>query len=136
MFLAGFGVILESIRLRIGTPLNPQPGFFPFLSGVMLMGLSLIQILLAWQGQGKRSEGLGNIRRPACMVVGIMIYVLVLEPLGYVLATIPLTALVLWILGIRSWRTIIFTGLGLSLGTYFVFASLLGIELPHGLLGV
>jgi putative tricarboxylic transport membrane protein len=136
LFLTGVGVILESIRLRIGTPISPQPGFFPFLEGLMLIGLSLILMILAWQGRGQRSEGLGEIRRPVYLVVGIGVYVFLLDPLGYVLATIPMAALVLWILGLRSWRAIGLVSVGLSIGTYLLFALLLGIELPRGLLTV
>ena len=134
LFLSGVVVILEAIRLRIGTPISPQPGFFPFLAGFMILGLAFILMVLAWQGRGQRSEDLGEVRRPALLVVGIGVYVLFLDPLGYVVATIPIAALVLWILGVRSWRVIIFFGAGLSIGTYLLFAVFLGIELPPGLL--
>lgn len=132
--LAGLGVMIESIRLTIGTPINPQPGFFPFLGGTILIGLSFVLTVRAWLGLGKRPEPFGEVRRPAALVAGTGVYVLILDPLGYVLATIPLACLVLWILGVKSWQLVGPVSVGLSVGTYFLFACLLGIELPPGLL--
>jgi len=132
--LAGLGVMIESIRLTIGTPTNPQPGFFPFLGGAILIGLSLVLTIRAWLGIGKRPEPFGEVRRPAALVAGTGVYVLILDPLGYVLATIPLGFLVLWILGVKSWQVLGSVSVGLSVVTYFLFAHLLGIELPPGLL--
>ena len=39
LIFIGIGVVIESIRLKVGTPLMPQPGFFPFLGGLLLIGL-------------------------------------------------------------------------------------------------
>ena len=39
--LVGVAVVIESIRLQVGTPLMPQPGFFPLIGGSLLIGLSL-----------------------------------------------------------------------------------------------
>ena len=100
----------------------------------MLMGLSFVLMLLAWRGQGQRAESLGEVRRPALLVVGMGVYVLLLGPLGYVLATLPLAALILWILEVRSWRVICLFSAGMSIGTYLLFAIFLGIELPPGIL--
>jgi hypothetical protein len=100
----------------------------------MLMGLSIILIFLAWRGKGQRAESLGEVRRPAILVGGMGVYVLLLDPLGYVLATLPLAALILWILEVRSLRVICLFSAGMSIGTYLLFAVLLGIELPPGLL--
>jgi putative tricarboxylic transport membrane protein len=132
--LIGVGALVGATRIHLGTPAQPQPGLFPFLGGVFIVVMSSVLIVRAWLGYGKRTQTLGEIREPAILVAGLAVYVGILNPLGYVLATIFLGVVVLWVLGIRSWRVIAATSLGMSVGTYLVFCSLLGVELPAGLL--
>ena len=132
--LTGVGVVVGSIALRIGTPTNPQPGFFPFFGGVALIAMSLMLLVQAWRGRSTGSERFGEVRRPAILVVGMGVYVAVLDPLGYVPSTIFLGALILRVLGVTSWRTLGVASVTLSVVTYLLFARLLGIELPAGVM--
>jgi putative tricarboxylic transport membrane protein len=133
----GIGVVIGSIRLKVGTLLVPQPGFFPFLGGIVLIGLSIV--LLA-QSRFKRGTApqeespavFGEWRRPLILVVSMSIYTAVLEMLGYVLPTAVLAAVILRVLGVTSWRVLTAASVGLSIGTYYLFGRLLGIELPAG----
>ncbi len=136
--LVGIGVVVESVRLKLGTPLAPQPGFFPFLGGLLLIGLSLIFLTQEWLRHGRTApppqEGFGEWRRPLILVAGIGAYTAVLEWLGYIVPTVLLTAAILRILGVTSRKKLALASLGLSIGTYYLFARLLGIELPAGIL--
>lgn len=133
--LTGVGVLFESLRLKVGTPTTPKAGFFPFVSGVVLIALSLMVMIHGWLKPGKEAEGFGEVRRPAILVAGTVIYVVILDLLGYVLSTLFLGGIIFWVLGIRSWRILGGASAALSVGTYILFAKLLGIELPMGLLG-
>jgi putative tricarboxylic transport membrane protein len=133
--LVGIGVILGAFRLHIGTPLHPQPGFFPFLGGSALALLAAILIVQATLGRSTGSEAFGKLGPPAIMVVGMGVYVAILEPAGYVLATILITGVILRVLGVKSWRALGLAGALLAVGTYFLFARILGIDLPAGVLG-
>lgn len=132
--LTGVGVLFESLRLKVGTPTTPKAGFFPFVSGIILIALSLMVMVHGWLKPDKETAGFGDIRRPAILVAGTAIYVLILDPLGYVLSTFFLGAVILWVLGIRSWRILGGASAALSVGTYILFARILGIELPMGVL--
>jgi putative tricarboxylic transport membrane protein len=138
LILIGIGVVIGSIRLGIGTPLMPQPGFFPFLGGFLLIGLSLVLLVQGWLGRGKASEqprkAFGEWRRPLILVVGMGVYTAVLEWLGYVLPTIALSVVILRVLGVTSWKVLILASVGLSVGTYVLFGRILGIDLPAGVL--
>jgi len=57
-----------------------------------------------------------------------------LEPLGYVITSFVVVALVLLIMRIKSWRVVLVTSLALSIGTFLLFGRLLGITLPAGIL--
>ncbi len=136
LVLTGIGVIVGSIRLRIGTPTNPEPGFFPFLGGVILIALSCILMVQGWLGGGKEGKAFGEMRRPGILVVGMGVYVVILDSLGYVLATILIAAVILRVLGVKSWRVLGMVSIALAVGTYLLFARLLGIELPAGVLAL
>jgi putative tricarboxylic transport membrane protein len=61
------------------------------------------------------------------------VYVGVLEPLGYVPATLLLAGLILRVLRVTSWRAVAVSSAALSIGTYLLFRRVLGIDLPAGL---
>ena len=139
LILLGIGVVIESIRLKVGTPLMPQPGFFPFLFGFLMIGLSIIHLFQGWLGRGKSSQQtqvatFGELRPPVVLVVSMIAYTAVLEWLGYVLPTIFISAVILRVMGLTSWKAVSVTSLSLSLGTYILFGRILGIDLPAGIL--
>jgi putative tricarboxylic transport membrane protein len=137
LILTGTGVIVESIRLKIGTFLRPQPGFFPFAGGILLIALSLVQLARSWprrEAAPRPPQAFGELRRPAILVVGMAIYAGVLDPVGYLISTLLIAAVILRVLGVRSWKVISLGSLGLSLGTYLLFDRILGIDLPPGVL--
>ena len=130
----GIGVVGGALQLRIGTPTNPQPGSFPFLGGIAVAVLSGILIVQALRGGSRGGEPLGDVRRPAILVGGLAVYVAVLDEVGYVPATMLLTGTVLRLLGVTSWRIVSVAGVAFSVATYVVFARLMDIDLPAGLL--
>jgi putative tricarboxylic transport membrane protein len=137
LILTGIGVIIESIRLKIGTLRGPQPGFFPFVGSILLIALALVLLIRSWRG-GEASdqprEAFGELRRPVILVVGMGVYAGVLDPIGYLISTLLIAAVVLRVLGVRSWKVISLGSLSLSLGTYLLFDRILGIDLPPGVL--
>ena len=138
LILIGTGVVIGSIRLKVGTLLMPQPGFFPFLGGILLIGLSLILLIQGWLNRGTEPrqprEAFGEWRRPLILVVSMSLYTAVLEALGYVLPTILLSAVILRVLGVTSGKVLVLASMGMSVGTYYLFGPILDIDLPTGVL--
>jgi len=134
LFLLGTGAIVGAIQLRVGTPTEPQPGFFPFLAGISLVVLSIIIFLKGWFGQRQENVAFGEIKRPAYLLGVMIVLVAVLDRLGYVIGTFIASGLILRILNVKSWKVLLLTSLCLSIGTYILFDRLLGIELPVGIL--
>jgi hypothetical protein len=135
LILIGTGVIIGSVRLHVGSPTSPQPGFFPFVGATILIGLSLVLLASGWLGRGEALEAFGEVRRPVILVVSMGVYVAILDHLGYVLATVLIAVVILRVLGVKSWKVLGLASLILAAGTYLLFARLLGIELPPGVLG-
>jgi putative tricarboxylic transport membrane protein len=134
LFLLGVGAIIGAIRLKVGSPTEPQPGFFPFLGGLSLIVFSAIIFLKGRTGQSQKKVVFGDVGRPALLLVVMIVLVGVLDRLGYVIGTFIASGLILRILNVKSWRVLLLTSLCLSIGTYILFDKLLGIELPVGIL--
>ena len=134
LFLLGTGAVLGAIRLKVGSPTEPQPGFFPFLGGLSLIVLSFVIFLKGQMGQSQKKVAFGEVGRPALLLVVLIALVAVLDSVGYVIGTFIASGLILRILNVKSWWTLILTSLCLSIGTYILFDKLLGIDLPVGIL--
>ncbi len=130
--VAGIAALVGAIGLRVGTLLHPQPGFFPFLGAAALIGLALALMAQARLGRSTGSEQFGEMGRPAMLVAGMAVYVGILEPVGYLLATCLLAALMLRVLRVACWRVVGVTSVVLAVATYLLFRRVLGIDLPPG----
>ncbi|HEX2172532.1 MAG TPA: tripartite tricarboxylate transporter TctB family protein, partial [Dehalococcoidia bacterium] len=133
--LLGLGAVAGAIRLQIGTPSEPQPGFFPFLGGLGLTILSVLLIVQDMRGRSSGGEPFVEVRRPLLAAIGLVAFVAVLDPLGYVLATAALSAVLLMVLGVK-WRwSSALTIVLLAAGSYLLFDRVLDVPLPEGVLG-
>ena len=129
----GIGFTIGAIQLQIGKPTEPQPGFFPFLGGVILIVLSAIFLFQAQLGRAGETHAFGKLRSPSIMVLGLILYVATLEPLGYIIGTALLSAVMLRALETK-FRMLFPVSLLLAVGSYILFDRLLGVTLPGGLL--
>ncbi len=68
-------------------------------------------------------------------LVSLLIYALVLEWLGFLLATFALLLFFFRTLQRQSWLVVVTGSLATSLLSYLVFKTWLGVNLPGGLLG-
>ena len=125
---------IGGIRLQIGTPTEPQPGFFPFLGGITLIILAGILLFQGWQGKSSGTQAFGKLSGPLILTAGLVAYVAALETAGYIIATTILSAIVLRILGTKSFWVMSAISLILGVGSYFIFDGLLGVPLPVGVL--
>ncbi len=133
-FLAiGIGFTVGAVKLRIGAPTEPQPGFFPFWDGLILIALSAIFIFQAWRGRAGESRAFGRMGGPIIVVLALILYVAAMEAVGYVIATALLSATVLKVLDTKP-RLLVLISLILAIASYLIFDRLLGVTLPLGLL--
>jgi putative tricarboxylic transport membrane protein len=133
--LLGLGAVAGSVQLQIGTPSEPQPGFFPFLGGLGLVILSGLLLVQNWRGHSSGGEPFVEVRRPLIATIGLIAFVILLNPLGYVLATAILSAILLVVLGVRLGLRSLLTIALLAVGTYLLFDRVLDVPLPEGILG-
>lgn len=133
--LLGLGAVLGAIKLDIGSPSEPQPGFFPFLGGLGLVLLSGLLVVQDRRGQSTGGEPFTELRRPVLAMIGLIAFAILLDPLGYVPATAALSAVLLTVLGVRLGLRAVLTITLLSVGSYLLFDRVLDVPLPEGILG-
>ena len=127
-FLAG------SFALRIGTMSAPEPGLFPFIGGTALLVLSTVLFARSVRVPQSAERSVTDIRVQSAIVGALVVQAVLLERAGYVLSTTLAAAITLRALGVTSWRTVSIASVALAAGTYALFAQLLGVDLPAGLL--
>jgi putative tricarboxylic transport membrane protein len=139
IFLAvGIYGLVFSIGLPLGGWNEPGPGVFPLGLSILLC---LSGVLWLIQGGGKTGTGetapaRGGFRRyaTAFRIVGLTAaFVLALEPLGYLLASILyLLALFAWVSRYRPWMALLLAVI-FGAGSWLFFEKLLTTPLPAGL---
>ncbi len=130
----GVGAAIGGIRLHLGSVTEPQPGFFPFLAAIILAFLSLILLLQTWAKNRDETKVFGNLWAPSIIVIGLAVYVLIFNVVGFLIATVILSATVLWVLDTKPWWILTIVSLIFSIGSYILFDRLLGMQLPGGIL--
>lgn len=129
-FQQSLGIVRGFASDRLG------PTFFPRLLAV---ALALLAITLVARAAGNRSER----APPPAVRVGVFLgvmgltaaYALLLPSVGFLLATPVLVGGVIALMGLREWRPLLGTAIGVTLTLYLVFARFLHVLLPSGPLG-
>lgn len=127
--------------LPLGQIHQPEAGLFPCAAGVFLLVLSLMYFLKIWwtQGEWGKTEPLPrgkDFHRVMGLLVALVGYAALLEPLGFILASIALTAVVLRLLHMRSWGSTLLISVLAAAVSYFLFGVILGVPFPAGVLRV
>lgn len=128
--------------LNIGDPLGPRA--FPTLIAVG-MGLSALLLLgEIWRARRRAAPSAPAQSQPPLGGRGILtlgavvalfaLYILVVEPLGFVLASAAFLMVCCTLLNRRAWRVHALVAVGLPLALYGLLAKLLMVPLPAGLL--
>ncbi len=129
-------VIWESLRLKLGTLGEPGSGFISFYAGVILSGLSLVLIYRNCRNWGFKESLRPHSRRVMLAVVCLFIYSLVLNTVGFMVATFLLVGILFRLGEPRPWWTLTMMSTLLTFLLYLVFGILLNVYLPRSFLGI
>jgi hypothetical protein len=132
LYLAlGAATAIMSWGYNIGTPYNMGPGFFPFGVGLALAFVGICVFISAVVPGAKHSP-IGNlaIKRLAIVLASVVLFGLVLEPLGLIIAVPLLLGVSFYAHQDFSWRELGLLVLVLVPFTWLVFVYLLGLQFP------
>ncbi len=134
-------VLMEgSRRLPPSATFGPGAGFLPFWLGALMAALSLVLLVTASRRPAGPPGRAVLPGREALIPVGatvgsLAVYILLLERLGFLLATALLTAFLLGVVERERWGTTLAVAVLNAIGLYLVFRVLLGVSLPKNPLG-
>lgn len=128
---------VTAVRLPVGTIERPGAGFFPIAVAVFAIGVTLGWVVLAFRHLPAR--GADTLVEPGARarVAGtggtLVAFCLLMPSLGYPLTAFLFCGVMLRSLG-GSWLASVLTAVLAAAGSYHLFATLLGVPLPAGVL--
>ena len=109
------------------------PAFFPRLLALTLAALAATLVVRAVAGRSDPSPPPAvRLRVFAGLLVLLVAYTLLLPRAGFLLTTPVLLGAVIWLLGLRSWASLVGTALGVTAVLYVFFGRFLHVLLPMG----
>ena len=133
--LGGF-VIWSGLKLKLGTINDPGAGFVLFYTGILmcLFAASIIFAALTEGGPtlGSRWEN-ARWTRPLLVIVCLIAFSFALDPLGFLLSSIPLMLLLLRVVDPVRWTVAIPIAVLVPSGMWWILKRLLLIQLPSGM---
>ncbi|MGH8745261.1 MAG: tripartite tricarboxylate transporter TctB family protein [Burkholderiales bacterium] len=137
---------LGMLALTRGLPQSAMvpvgPGFYPRIVLVIMAALSLMLLIFDLRaGRGGRPRGAKpapppNYRLVAITFSAFVVYVALLPPLGFRIATFLFVAALQWLLerprGVRRWALLLAIALATPWLTHLAFENYLSVLLPRG----
>ena len=135
-FFFSLYICYESLHLGLGNWRKPGPGFFSFLSAAALGCFALIVLFhtLSSKENGEESPQEGSWRGRILCLVSLLIFILLLDTLGFILTSFLFITFYLKVVERKGWRTATLTGVAVALASYGLFEICLKSQLPKGIL--
>ncbi len=139
----GFAALVcwGGLKLGFGSFHQPQAGFMPFLSGMILGLLALVDLISGvinhWKGEKADREIWGNIHwgKLFLTLALLFIYTVFFNTLGFIIATILLLFFLYRVMEPRPWWVVV-TASVITTGLFYLgFKVGLDSQLPGGFLG-
>ena len=128
--VVGVAYTAGATRYPAGTLVSPGPGLFPLLAGLTIALGAAIALITEARAPSTMPEPLAPARaRVPILVVALTAYAIVLQGVGFLVASATLCAVVLVILGRRGPWGAIAIAVALSAGAWVTF-RILGVPLP------
>lgn len=133
LFIAGGAIMAGGYRLKIGTVSVPEPGFFPFIAGTSVAALSMCRLI----GSGRTNSGVTEDNesvpgswKALTLSTALIVYTLILDWCGFIVATSLLAIAVMRISYPQPWLRTITISVLVAAASYYLFRGLLQVPLP------
>lgn len=135
MIALGLYVILTARTFPEGTGGVLGPGFFPILLGILLIGLSALQLFNTRKEKAVATAFLTESTKRVLLACLIIIgYMAGIAILGFLISTPLFLFGIMWFFSVRKWSTLFISSIATTAVLYFVFLKFLSVSLPTGIL--
>jgi len=122
--------------LPLGTLATPGPAYMPAVLALALLVAGLTLALLGRDPGRLAAAGWQEWRHVVAILVTVVFIALALERIGYRLTMLLACAFLLAVVERKRPLPALLVAFGLAAGTYFLFDTLLRVQLPRGPFGV
>lgn len=134
-------MLVESLKFPYFVEGVPGPGFLPLWISFGIIGTGLVLAVKGIRPRLTAQEGItwpeaAGWRRVGLMFAALAVSLLLLEILGFMVTTTLFMAVMVFGLGVRSWRMLASVPLLSAVGLYAIFAVWLRVPLPKGILAI
>lgn len=133
LFALGLYIAYEALKLPFGGIHQPDTGFFPSLIALSLLCSSGLTLLATRRNEHVKETLRFGTFRVWIAVIALILYVVILNRLGYLVSTFLMMVLLLRGLERLDWRTTLWVAFPAVVSSYFVFRWL-GVPLPPGII--
>lgn len=139
LVILGVAIAIYAREFDLGTFAQPGAGFMPAVAGLVIAGCAAVGIFEAIRGHGHAPHGealwrLATLWQQVLVLAIVFAFGALLEPVGFVPCAVVLIVVAARVLGRESWRNSLVWAAVLTAASYVLFAVLLKVELPRGLL--
>ena len=137
LVILSFFYCLGAIQLKIDSPTNPGPGFLPFLIGIFIGFLCIIELTRSFQDKVKtdpqnseRLLDLYALRKIIIVCGSIGVYAIILPYMGYLISTFILMILLFKNVEPQKWVVALISTIITVTLSYLIFVVWLGSQFP------
>ena len=130
-------VIREALNLDVGSPSNPGSGFMVFGTAMVLGVMAFAQFAKSLRTHDQKTGDPPEKIHPwriVSVIAANVLYIIVLDWVGYILSTFILLCFLLQVYEKGKWVWAVAGAAATSVLTYLIFAKLLQLNLPKGLI--
>lgn len=150
LILVAFEVFawLQTNKIKVAKNAAVQPSVFP---RIMIIGMGVFTVILLVQSilklvsmketdpLAQKAESLNFLKDKGVLaalfvIVLCALYVWGFKTLGYVVVSMILSAIIMWMIGVRKPLQLVLIAVLVPLGMWFVFYKLLQVNIPMGVL--
>ena len=130
------GVSANGIRLGLWTPAGPGSGFMPLLAGVLIAVIALARLVITpRRPRAAFWPDAAGARRVVLCVVALCAMAALMPLLGFFVASLLVMGFLMRLTSTYRLAAVIGLAVFSSLVIYGLFHTLLGVQLPRGLVG-
>jgi hypothetical protein len=141
-FALGLLICVGSWNLKVGSTRIPGAGFLPFLTGVLISGLSLMQIcltLLETKPETRLKTAIKIREKPGKIglaIIGLIFPLLLINYLGFLITIFIFLFFIFKFIESQKLGISTLISLLITAGIYLLFQVLLKVPFPKGFLGI
>jgi hypothetical protein len=131
-------ICLSSSKLSLGNLKSPGPGFLPFVTGVLMMVLAIVQFFQSTQNalqatkKQKTMAGKKANLKVFLTITALIGYAVGMEYLGFFLSTLLFIWFLLRIIEPHGRLVVLISSITIALSSYIIFELWFQLQLPRG----